>query len=255
MLKNTVAVVAGGAGCLGLATVKRLLNEGSKVLAFDLPDAKDVITKEFGNDVVFEGGSVASEADFKRALSTVKKKFNSLNVLVNCAGVTYSRQIYNDNKKRPASLKDFEEMINVNVIGTYNTSRLSAELMCDNQLDEDGLRGLVINTSGFYAFDGQTGQVGLSATGGAICSMTLPMCRDFAHLGIRVMTIAPGIMKSNVINHIPPKIIEILNVVTPNPKRLGMPEEYAHLVQTIIQNKFLNGETIRLDGGMRLYLH
>lgn len=247
-------MVTGGAGSLGLATAKNLLSNGFEVLVMDLPSASATVSKNLGKNVKFVGGDVTSESDVEGAIKEIQSSFGYLNVLVNCAGISRARQLFNFNRDAIADLEQFQTLLSVNVGGTINTIRFGVQMMAKNQPDEDGLRGLVVNTSGFYAFDGQIGQTVLSAAGGAIASMTLPLCRELAPVGIRVMTIAPGIMDSNLTSFLPKKVCDHIQVFTPSPKRFGDPDEYAHLVMAIIQNKFLNGEVIRLDGGLRTYL-
>ncbi|EEB17787.1 3-hydroxyacyl-CoA dehydrogenase, putative [Pediculus humanus corporis] len=255
--KKLVAMVAGGAGSLGLATVKKLLTIGYKVVLFDLPAADKLVKKHFEEEknVTFVPGDITSEEDVKKAMDSIDNtNGEKFDLLVNCAGLSQCHQTFNFNKNSCASLEDFKNMMNVNVSGTFNTVRYAAQKMFLNDADEDGLRGLVINTSGFFAYDGQIGQVGLAAVGGAVASMTLPLCREFSPIGVRVMSIAPGVMDSNLTCHLPKNINEHLGLCTPNPKRMGFPNEYAELVVSIINNKFLNGSTIRLDGGLRMYL-
>lgn len=257
MIKNTVALITGGAGSLGLATAKMLVREGCKVMIMDLPQKnKEKTLKEIdgGENAKFFHGNVKSDKDMELAFEELKKKFGRLDVLVNCAGVAKSRVLFNYKKNRICSLDEFQEILDVNIMGTFNSIRYAGPLFYENVPDKNGLRGLIINTSGFYAFDGQMGQSALAAAAGAIASMTLPLCRDFASFGVRIMAIAPGVMKSNLTSGLPEKVSQHIEVFTPSPKRLGDPNEYAQLVKTIIENKFLNGEVIRLDGGLRTYL-
>ncbi|CAG9816262.1 unnamed protein product, partial [Phaedon cochleariae] len=252
--QGAVSLVTGGASGLGKATVERLVQQGSKVVLCDLPASKgNEIAKSIGEDqVIFAPVNVTSEEDVKNALSLTKEKFGKLNSVVNCAGIGVAFKTYNFRKKSPHSLEDFTKVLMVNTVGTFNVIRLSVGLMGDNEPDQVGSRGVIVNTASIAAFDGQMGQAAYSASKGAIVGMTLPIARDLATDGIRVVTIAPGLFKTPLFDSLPEKVVAFLEKSVPFPSRLGYPEEYAQLVQSVIENPMLNGETIRLDGALRM---
>ncbi|KAG8554719.1 hypothetical protein GDO81_003873 [Engystomops pustulosus] len=195
---------------------------------------------------------VTSEADVNNALELARSKFGGVNVVVNCAGIAVAIKTYNKNKQKPHSLEDFQKVINVNIAGTFNVIRLSTGEMLKNEPDKDGHKGVIVNTASIAAFDGQVGQAAYSASKGGIVGMTLPIARDLAPLGIRVVTIAPGLFATPLLLGLPEKAREFLAKQVPFPSRLGDPDEYAHLVQTIVENPMINGEVIRLDGALRM---
>lgn len=195
---------------------------------------------------------MTSPDDVSAALDTICEKFNRLDVTVNAAGIACAHKIYNANKDIPHYIDTFENVLKVNVTGTFNVVRLSVQLMYKNEPDKDGQRGVVINTASIAAFDGQMGQVAYSASKGAIVGMTLPLARDTAKLGIRVVTIAPGVFDTPLLGSLPTKVRAFLMKTVPFPNRLGDPDEYAKLAQHIVENHLLNGEVIRLDGALRM---
>lgn len=195
---------------------------------------------------------MTSPDDVNAALDTICKKFNRLDVTVNAAGIACAHKIYNPNTDFPHKIEHFEDVLKVNVTGTFNVTRLSVQLMYKNTPDEDGQRGVIINTASIAAFDGQMGQVAYSASKGAIVGMTLPLARDLAKLGIRTVTIAPGIFDTPMLGNLPEKVRRFLMKSVPCPNRLGDPDEYAKLAQHIVENHLLNGEVIRLDGALRM---
>ncbi|XP_017892385.1 3-hydroxyacyl-CoA dehydrogenase type-2 [Ceratina calcarata] len=252
-MNGLVALVTGGASGLGLGCVRRFVKEGAKVAIADLPSSKgDEIAKELGDSAVFTPMNVTSPDDVNAAVTTIEKKFKKLNVIVNAAGIAVAHKIYNFNTNTPHSLEDFNKVVNVNVSGTFNVIRLSLPLIYKNQPDEDGQRGVIINTASVAAYEGQMGQVAYSASKGAIVGMTLPMARDLAKPGIRVVTIAPGLFDTPMLSSLPEKVRAYLAKTVPFPHRLGNPDEYAKLVQQIVENHLLNGEVIRLDGALRM---
>ncbi|VDP82062.1 unnamed protein product [Echinostoma caproni] len=189
-LKGLAAIVTGGCSGLGLATAKKLLDSGCKVLVCDIQ--KSPSFTEIESDCVFCPTDVASEADASNAVQTAKNKFSKLNILVNCAGAALACKTYNVKLKKPHPLDSFEHVLRVNTIGTFNMIRMAATAMVENEPDEDNLRGVIINTASIAAFEGQVGQVAYAASKGAVVAMTLPIARDLTREGIRVMTIAPG---------------------------------------------------------------
>jgi 3-hydroxyacyl-CoA dehydrogenase/3-hydroxy-2-methylbutyryl-CoA dehydrogenase len=249
-VKGLVALVTGSASGLGKATTLRLLREGARgVLAFDLQDFDDEIKSK--DNVLRIRGSVAAEEDVSKALEAVESKFKKLDLVVNCAGVGVAFKTYNFNKNIPHSLKDFKSVLEVNAVGTFNVNRLAVGLIGKNE-PLNGLRGCLINTASIAAYDGQTGQVAYSASKGAIVGMTLPMARDLSSQGIRCVTIAPGLFDTPLLSSLPEKVRKYLGDLVPCPKRLGLVDEYAHLVQSIVENPLLNGEVIRIDGALRM---
>lgn len=195
---------------------------------------------------------VTSETEVQAALELTKDKFGRLDVAVNCAGVACAYKIFNFNKKIAHGLDDFTRIMTVNTIGTFNVIRLAAGLIGENVPNADGQRGVIVNTSSVSAYEGQIGQAAYSASKAAVAGMTLPIARDLASQGIRVVTIAPGLMDTPLIQALPDKVKEFFAKTIPFPQRLGSPDEYAQLVETIVDNPMMNGEVIRLDGGLRL---
>jgi 3-hydroxyacyl-CoA dehydrogenase/3-hydroxy-2-methylbutyryl-CoA dehydrogenase len=252
-LKGLVGIVTGGASGLGRATAERLVREGAKVIIADLPKSsgQEVADKLQGN-AVFAATDVTSEADVTNALKMAKDKLGRLDLAVNCAGIGIAAVTYNANKDRVHSFEDFMKVITVNTGGTFNVIRLATQMMAKNEAGASGQRGVIINTASVAAFDGQRGQAAYSASKGAIAGMTLPIARDLASFGIRVVTIAPGLFETPLLAQLPEKVRTYLASTIPFPSRLGYPDEYAHLVQSIVENPLLNGETIRLDGALRM---
>ncbi|XP_014207430.1 3-hydroxyacyl-CoA dehydrogenase type-2 [Copidosoma floridanum] len=253
MLKGVVALITGGASGLGRGTVERFVNQGAKVVLGDLPSSKgNDVASALGDSAVFVPMDVTSEEHVLKALDVARDKFGRLDVLVNAAGIATAFKTYNSQKDSCHSLEDFEKVLKVNTLGTFNAIRLSARVMAKNEPNADGQRGVIINTASVAAFDGQTGQAAYSASKGAIVGMTLPIARDLSRIGVRVVTIAPGLFDTPLLAALPDKVRTFLAKSIPFPQRLGKPEEYAHLVQAIVENPLLNGETIRLDGALRM---
>jgi len=247
-------MVTGGASGLGRATVERFVKEGAKVTLLDLPTSEGkLVAESLGlENCCFVPCDITKEDDVARALKETKANFGRLDALINCAGIGVAFKTYNFNKQKPHKLEDFVKVQMVNVCGTFNVSRLAVGLMGANEPDNDGQRGVVINTASVAAFDGQMGQVAYAASKGAIVGMTLPMARDLSTQGIRVVTIAPGLFDTPLLASLPEKVRVYLAKTVPNPSRLGFPSEYAQLAQSIVENPMLNGETIRLDGAIRM---
>jgi len=253
MLKNVVGLVTGGASGLGKATVERIVREGGRVTLCDLPSSAGAdLAKALGSNCVFAPTDITNVSDVEKALELTKKKFGRLDAAVNCAGIGVAFKTYNFNKKLPHTLDDFAKVLTVNTVGTFNVIRLSAGVIGENEPDEDNQRGVIINTASVAAFDGQMGQAAYSASKGAIVGMTLPIARDLASQGIRVNTIAPGLFNTPLLASLPEKVRAYLAKTVPNPSRLGNPDEFAHLVEHVILNHMMNGETIRLDGAIRM---
>lgn len=252
MSKALVSLVTGAASGLGKATVERLVKDGHKVIMCDLPTSKGkTVAETIGSTVNFIPTDVRSETDVKNAIDTCQKLHGKLDLIVNCAGISVARKVFNFNKGSSHSLEEFTDVLMVNTVGTFNVIRLGVALMGTNATDENGQRGVVINTSAYSAYDGQMGQVAFAASKGAIAAMTLPLARDLALQGIRHCSIAPGLFNTPLLNHLPDKVKNYFADMTLFPKRFGQPEEFANLVVSIVNNPFLNGEVIRLDGGIR----
>jgi 3-hydroxyacyl-CoA dehydrogenase / 3-hydroxy-2-methylbutyryl-CoA dehydrogenase len=250
-LSSISAVITGGASGLGRATAARLAAAGARVALLDRPASAGAdVAKSLGPAAVFTPADVTSADEVADALERAVAAGGGLNVLVNCAGIGTAMKTFG--KAGPARLEDFTRVIQVNLIGTFNCIRLAAVHMARNTPNPDGERGVVINTASVAAFDGQIGQAAYSASKGGIVGLTLPVARDLAELGIRVVTIAPGIFETPLLGTLPDNVRVSLANQVPFPKRLGRPEEYAALAEEIITNVMLNGETIRLDGAIRM---
>ncbi|MDV7353835.1 3-hydroxyacyl-CoA dehydrogenase [Rhodococcus sp. NPDC019627] len=249
IVNDSVALVTGGASGLGLATTKALLADGASVVIVDLPSSNgETVAKELGDRVRFAAGDVTSEADVSAALD-VAESLGPLRVAVNCAGIGNAIKTVSKNGAFP--LADFTKIVTVNLIGTFNVIRLAAERISKNE-PIDGERGVIINTASVAAYEGQIGQAAYSASKGGVVGMTLPIARDLASLLIRVNTIAPGLFKTPLLGSLPEAAQQSLGGQVPHPSRLGDPSEYGALAAHIVSNPMLNGETIRLDGAIRM---
>ncbi len=248
---EVVAIVTGGASGLGEATVRKIVGEGGKAVIFDVNDERgQILVQELGDNVRYVRVDVTQEADVAAGIEHAIATFGLINVAVNCAGIADASKVIS--KRGVHALELFSKVIAVNLIGTFNVIRLAAEQMQHNKPDEDGQRGVMINTASVAAFDGQIGQAAYSASKGGVAAMTLPIARELAALGIRVMTIAPGLIETPMFASLAEPARTALATMTPFPKRLGKPSEYALLVESIIHNVMLNGEVIRLDGAIRM---
>ncbi len=248
-IKNSVFLITGGASGLGAATARMAAENGGKVVIADLQvEAGEKLAKELGGR--FVKCDVTSEADGKAAVEAAVQAFGGLHVLVNCAGIgTAERTIGKDG---PHSLAHFSKVIGINLIGSFNMIRLAAFAMANAGPNAAGERGVIINTASVAAYDGQIGQAAYSASKGGIVGMTLPVARDLSRNGIRVCTIAPGIFETPMLMGMPQEVRESLGRMVPFPPRLGRAPEYAQLARQIVENEMLNGETIRLDGAIRM---
>ncbi|HEY5763985.1 MAG TPA: 3-hydroxyacyl-CoA dehydrogenase, partial [Rhodocyclaceae bacterium] len=241
----------GGGSGLGAATARMAVAAGGKAVIADVNAAAgEVLAKELGGDCRFVHCDVADEVSAGSAVDFAIKEYGSLEVLVNCAGVAPAEKTLG--KEGPHRLDSFARTIQINLIGTFNMIRLAAEAMSRNQPDADGCRGVIVNTASVAAFDGQMGQAAYAASKGGIVGMTLPIARDLARNGIRVMTIAPGIMETPMLAGMPPEVQQALGSMVPFPSRLGRPQEFAALFRHIVENNYLNGEVIRMDGAIRM---
>lgn len=246
-----VAVVTGGASGLGEATVRHIVGQGGKAIIFDVNDERgEALVMELGENALYARVDVTKEEDIAAGLEQAIASFGKVNVAVNCAGIADASKVLS--KRGVHALGLFEKIIAVNLVGTFNVIRLAAEKMQHNEPNEDGQRGVIINTASVAAFDGQIGQAAYSASKGGVAAMTLPIARELAAIGVRVMTIAPGLIETPMFATLPEPARVALAQMTPFPKRLGKPAEYALLVDSIIRNGLLNGEVIRLDGAIRM---
>lgn len=247
-IKDNVFIITGGASGLGAATARMIVEAGGKVVLADVQvEAGQALAAELGG--VFVKCDVTSEADGK-AVVEAATALGTLRGLVNCAGVAPA--VKTVGKDGPHPLDVFQRTVNINLVGTFNMCRLAADAMSKTEAAEHGERGIMINTASVAAFDGQIGQAAYGASKAAVAGMTLPMARDLSRNGIRVMTIAPGIFETPMLLGMPAEVQDALGKMVPFPPRLGKPVEYAMLAKSIIENVMMNGETIRLDGAIRM---
>ncbi|MCS6924341.1 MAG: 3-hydroxyacyl-CoA dehydrogenase [Candidatus Binatia bacterium] len=251
-IHGIVAVVTGGGSGLGEATARSLVAKGAKVAVLDLGSSKGaIVAQDLGPNALFVEADVTNDEQVAAAIRRTVEAFGALHVAVNCAGIaTAGRTI--DKDGQPLDMTPFRRTIEVNLIGTFNVIRLAAAQMVKNLPNADGERGVVINTASVAAFEGQIGQAAYAASKGGVVGMTLPIARDLARDGIRCCTIAPGIFETPMLMGLPESARKALGASVPFPQRLGRPAEYAALVCHIIENPMLNGETIRLDGAIRM---
>ena len=251
-LAGKTAVVTGGASGLGKATVARYAAGGANVAIFDLNDAAgNAIAADLGDNVVYHNVNVAGEEPVQTALNAVVEKFGALHIVNNYAGIGVACKTLG--KRGPHPLALYRQVLEVNQIGTFNVARLAAEKMAANEpVNADGVRGVIINTASVAAYEGQIGQVAYSATKGAIVGMTLPMARELASYGIRVVAIAPGLIHTPLFDTVEESYYKSLQASVVFPNRLGKPEEIAALSQHIVENDYINGEVIRMDGAIRM---
>lgn len=243
-------LVTGGASGLGEATVDALAERGARLLIADVSEeAGSAVAARLGDNGVFVKTDVTSEESVQSAISAACDAFGALHGVVNCAGIAISERAVG--RDAPHSLEAFARVVTVNLIGTFNVIRLAAAVMAGNDPDEDGERGVIVNTSSVAAFDGQIGQPAYAASKGGVAAMTLPLAREFARAGIRVVAIAPGLFDTPMLAGLPEEARASLAAQVPFPARLGRPTEYGRLVRDIVENSMLNGEVIRLDGAIR----
>ena len=251
LLKGRTVLVTGGASGLGGATVDTIVAAGGRAVVIDLKDdVGSAKAAQHGSSVRFVKGDVTREDHVQAAVDTATREFGQLDGLVNAAGIPAAERVLGREGVQP--LAHFARVVTVNLIGTFNMIRLAAECMAENTPGEDGERGVIVNTASVAAFDGQIGQAAYSASKGGIVGMTLPIARELARVGIRVMTIAPGTFDTPLLAALPEAARQSLGQQVPFPARLGKPAEYAALVRHIFENPMLNGEVIRLDGAIRM---
>lgn len=247
-IKNKVAIVTGGASGLGRACVEMFVAQGAKVAIFDKSvELGESVSKTLGESVIFCAVDVCDEQIVSDAIQQTVKTFGAIHILVNCAGIGMALKTFGSKGVMPLEL--FKLTVNINLVGTFNVLRLAAEQFAKNNEEE---KGVIINTASVAAFDGQIGQAAYSASKGGVVGMTLPIARDLSPYGIRVMTIAPGVIDTPLMALLPDDKRQPLIDMVQSPKRLGKPSEYAQLALHIVENTYLNGETIRLDGGIRM---
>lgn len=250
-VKDCIAVVTGGASGLGEACVRTLVKEGGRAVIFDLQDERGTnLAAELGASCLYTKTDVTSEESVQASIARAVEVFGTINAAINCAGVGAAAKVLS--KKGPYPLKAFNWVVQINLIGTFNVIRLAVEQMAKNTPNAAGERGVIVNTASAAAFDGQIGQAAYSASKAGVVGMTLPIARECAEYGIRVMTIAPGLFDTPMLALLPQEARDALGASVPFPKRLGNPMEYAMLAKHIIENTMLNGEVIRLDGAIRM---
>jgi 3-hydroxyacyl-CoA dehydrogenase / 3-hydroxy-2-methylbutyryl-CoA dehydrogenase len=251
-IEQTVAIITGAASGLGQACARALIGNSAKVALFDLDDkAGELLQEELGSESRFYRVDVTSDNSVQHAIEQVLQDLGNIRICINCAGIAPGGKTVG--RKGALALDKFASVVNVNLIGTFNVVRLAAQAMVENQPEgEDASRGVIINTASVAAFDGQMGQAAYAASKAGVAGMTLPIARDLGPQGIRVNAIAPGIFNTPMMQGMSEQVREPLEAIVQFPKRLGFPEEFAKLVVQIVENDYLNGETIRLDGGIRM---
>lgn len=250
-IENKVLIVTGGASGLGAATAEMLIKAGARVMLVDMnAEAVAAQAARLGDHARSAVADISQAQAAQAAVDATVAAFGGVNGLVNCAGIVRGEKILG--KNGPHALESFSQVINVNLVGSFNMLRLAAAAIAETTADADGERGVIINTASVAAFDGQIGQAAYAASKGAIASLTLPAARELARFGIRVMTIAPGIFETPMMAGMTPEVRDSLAAGVPFPPRLGKPAEYASLVRHILENSMLNGEVIRLDGALRM---
>jgi NAD(P)-dependent dehydrogenase (short-subunit alcohol dehydrogenase family) len=250
-LAQVKAVITGGASGLGHAVAQHLVAQGASVALFDVNEEKgQAAVASLGQAARFYRTDVTSEEGVSANVAAAREAMGGLNVVINCAGILGAGRVLG--KEGPMALSQFQTTVMVNLVGSFNVAKAGAALMQGNEAGEDGERGVIINTASVAAYEGQIGQAAYSASKGGVVGMTLPMARELSRFGIRVATIAPGIFWTPMVDSMPPAVQESLGASIPFPSRLGKPEEFAATAAFILTNRYINGETIRLDGGVRL---
>lgn len=253
-LKGMVAMVSGGASGLGEACVERFVREGGKALIADINVelGEKLVAKLGAENAAFVKMDSTKEDDVKAAVEKCASTFGKMDAMINCAGVGAGFKLYDFKKDKPHSLKSFDWTMQINTYGVFNCMRYAAGLIGKNEPTADGQRGVIVNTSSIAAFEGQKGQLAYSGSKGAMNAMTLPSARDLAKMGIRVNTITPGLFSTPLLHGLPDPVKESLNNMVPCPRRLGHPDEFAHFVQFMVENPYINGCVVRFDGCLRM---
>ena len=250
-LDQVKAIVTGGASGLGFGVAKHLVAQGAKVALFDVSAEKGAqAVAALGASARYFNTDVSSEEQVVANMKAASEWLGGLNAAINCAGILGAGRVLG--KEGPMPLKTFATTVTVNLIGSFNVAKAAADLMQHNAPGEDGERGVIVNTASIAAFEGQIGQAAYSASKGGVVGMTLPMAREFARIGVRVMTVAPGVFHTPMVEGMPEQVYNSLCAQVPYPSRLGTAEEFADTVAFILQNRYLNGSVIRLDGAIRL---
>lgn len=251
-INNKVAIVTGGASGLGEATTRRYASLGAKVAIFDMNDERgNLVSEELGDNCIYFNVNVCDEQAVADAIKATVSAFGAVHIVNNFAGIGSAVKTVSKGEAHP--LPAFTKVIDVNLVGTFNVLRLAAaQMVSQDPIDDDGQRGVIINTASIAAYEGQVGQVAYSASKGAIVGMTLPIARDLANDGVRCNTIVPGLIHTPLFDTLPEAAYKSLEASTLYPKRLGRPEEIAHLSQYIVENNYTNGECIRMDSGIRM---
>jgi NAD(P)-dependent dehydrogenase (short-subunit alcohol dehydrogenase family) len=250
-LDQARAVVTGGASGLGFGVARHLLAHGARVALLDVNDERGkAAAAELGERAHYFRTDVTSEDGVAATLAQAQQALGGLNVVVSCAGILGAGRVLG--KEGPMALANFATTIGVNLIGSFNVAKTAAALMQHNTPGEDGERGVIVNTASIAAFEGQIGQAAYSASKGGVVAMTLPMAREFARIGVRVMTIAPGVFHTPMVDGMPEQVYQSLCAQVPYPSRLGTADEYADTVAFILRNRYMNGSTVRVDGAVRL---
>ena len=250
-LDKVKAIITGGVSGLGLAVAQKIVASGGKAVLLDInDDAGAAAVADMGDAVSYIRTDVTSEQGVTEAVATAVERMGSINTAINCAGIIGAGRVLG--REAPMALDFFAKVIQVNLIGSFNVCKAAGAAMESNTPGTDGGRGVIINTASVAAFDGQIGQAAYSASKAGIAGMTLPIAREFARIGVRINTIAPGIFWTPMVDGMPEHVQESLSASIPFPSRLGKPEEFADLAAHIMENEYINGETIRLDGAVRL---
>lgn len=250
-MKNVKAIITGGVSGLGYGVAERVVADGGQAVLMDINDEKGAeAVATLGDAVSYIKTDVTSEQNVAEAVAEAANRMGSINLNVNCAGVIGAARALG--REAPMPLDFFANTININLVGSFNVIKAAANLMQHNDPGEDNERGVIVCTASVAAFEGQIGQVAYSASKGGIVGMTMPLAREFSRFGVRVMTIAPGVFWTPMVDGMPDRIREALNESVPFPKRLGTAAEYADTVAYIVGNRYLNGETIRIDGAIRM---
>ncbi len=251
-LNNTNALITGGASGLGFACAQHIVNNGGKVTLLDINESAgaEAVAQLGADHAQFIQADVTSETDIEQACASAAEFGGDLNVAINCAGILAAGRVLG--REKPMALSHFNSAIQVNLCGSFNVAKAAANLMQHNEKDADGQTGVIINTASIAAYEGQIGQAAYSASKAGIVGMTLPMARELTRFGVRVMTIAPGVFMTPMVAGMPDDVKAALGAAVPFPSRLGEPDEFARTAQHIIENTYLNGSVIRLDGAIRL---
>ncbi len=249
-IKQSKAIISGGASGLGYATAENIINKGGKVALLDINKDGEKSAKSLGNSAMYIQVDISVEDEVKAAIEEANNSLDGINLAVNCAGVIGAARALGRDGPMDASF--FERTIKINLIGSFMLAKESANIMQNNSPNNDGERGVIVNTASVAAYEGQIGQAAYSSSKAGIVGMTLPLAREFARIGIRVNTIAPGIFKTPMVSGMTEALQESLGKQVPFPPRLGKPSEFADLVESIYGNTMINGETIRLDGAIRM---